>query len=100
MGLTVEHAFLPGLLAVATNPRMRQDEVKECAGPGCVDCSAGLKVLGKPANLSRTEGEQHPQGNPHYNVDPSQGPRMARMAHVVTHFFSDTRWSRTFHLTR
>jgi len=79
MGLTVEHAFLPGLLAVAANPRMRQDEVKECAGPGCVDCSAGLKVLGKPANLSRTEGEQHPQGNPHYNVDPSQGPRMARI---------------------
>jgi len=28
------------------------------------------------------------------------GPRMARMAHVVTHFFSDTRWSRTLHLTR
>ena len=79
MGLTVEHAFLPGLLAVASNPKMRQDEVKECAGPGCVDCSAGLKVLGKPANLSRTEGEQHPQGNPHYNVDPAEGPRIARI---------------------
>jgi len=79
MGLTVEHAFLPGLLAVAANPKMRQDEVKECAGPGCVDCSAGLKVLGRPANLSRTEGEQHPQGNPHYNVDPAEGPRMARI---------------------
>ncbi len=79
MGLTVEHAFLPGLLAVASNPKMRQDEVKECAGPGCVDCSAGLKVLGKAANLSRTEGEQHPQGNPHYNVDPAEGPRMARI---------------------
>jgi len=26
--------------------------------------------------------------------------RIAWMVHVVTHFFSDTRWSRTFHLTR
>ena len=28
------------------------------------------------------------------------GPRLARMAHVVTHFFTETRWSRTLHLTR
>jgi signal peptidase I len=28
------------------------------------------------------------------------GARVAWMAHVVTHFFTDTRWSRTFHLTR
>ena len=26
--------------------------------------------------------------------------RIAWMVHVVTHFFTDTRWSRTFHLTR
>ncbi|MGD0346174.1 MAG: signal peptidase I [Terracidiphilus sp.] len=28
------------------------------------------------------------------------GPRLARMGHVVTHFLTETRWSRTFHLTR
>ncbi len=28
------------------------------------------------------------------------GNNLAWFAHVVTHFFSDTRWSRTFHLTR
>ena len=28
------------------------------------------------------------------------GNRLAWMGHVVTHFFSDTRWSRTFHLTK
>jgi len=28
------------------------------------------------------------------------GQRLAWMGHVVLHFFSDTRWSRTFHLTR
>ena len=28
------------------------------------------------------------------------GPALARMVHVVTHFFTETRWSRTLHLTR
>jgi signal peptidase I len=28
------------------------------------------------------------------------GPRLAWMGHVVLHFFTGTRWSRTFHLTR
>lgn len=30
----------------------------------------------------------------------SVGDRLAFMVHVVTHFFSGTRWSRTFHVTR
>ena len=28
------------------------------------------------------------------------GPRIAWMGHVVLHFFTETRWSRTFHVTR
>ena len=28
------------------------------------------------------------------------GPRLAWMGHVVLHFFTQTRWNRTFHLTR
>ena len=28
------------------------------------------------------------------------GNKLAWMAHVALHFFSDTRWSRTFHVTR
>jgi ABC-type Zn uptake system ZnuABC Zn-binding protein ZnuA len=78
LGMTVEHAFLNGLLSAAANPKMRPDDVKECIGDGCVDCSEGLAVLGKPANLSRSEGEQHPQGNPHYNVGPAEGVIMAK----------------------
>jgi signal peptidase I len=31
---------------------------------------------------------------------PGLGAHMAWMSHVLIHFFSDTRWSRTFHLTR
>ena len=78
MGLTLEHAFLPGLLDAAVNPKMRTDSVRECVGPGCIDVSAGVAILEKPTTLSRSEGELHPYGNPHYNVGPQNGPQIAR----------------------
>ena len=78
LGLTVEHSFLPGLLNVAANPNLRDDAVKECVGSGCIDCSDGLSVLEKPDSLSRSEGEIHPFGNPHYNLDPEDGVLIAR----------------------
>ncbi len=78
LGLNVEHSFLWGLLDVAANPRMRADFVKTCIGPACIDCSEGIAVLDKPASVSRSEGELHPQGNPHYNMSPDNGPAIAR----------------------
>lgn len=79
LGLTVEHAFLPGLLDVARNPGLRADpDTRNCVGKGCIDCSAGVHVLEKPQSLSRLQGDIHPQGNPHYNVSPDNGPRIAR----------------------
>jgi zinc/manganese transport system substrate-binding protein len=78
LGLTVEHSFLPGLLNVAANPNLRHDVVKQCVGAGCIDCSEGLAVLEKPDSLSRSEGEIHPFGNPHYNLDPEDGALIAR----------------------
>jgi zinc/manganese transport system substrate-binding protein len=79
LGLSVEHGFLPGLLDVSANPRMRQDPATQgCIGEGCIDVSEGLSVMEKPETLSRAQGELHPQGNPHYNVDPAEGPRIAK----------------------
>ncbi len=79
LGLTVEHGFMPGLLDVARNPAMRPDpDTLNCLGPGCVDCSAGVRVLEKPESLSRAQGELHPQGNPHYNLNPENGRAIAR----------------------
>jgi zinc/manganese transport system substrate-binding protein len=78
LGLTIEHSFLPGLLTVSANPQMRADVVKQCLGTGCIDCSEGVAVLQKMANLSRSEGEFHPFGNPHYNLEPDNGVIMAR----------------------
>lgn len=78
LGLSVEHAFLPALLDAAVNPGLRSDPVSGCVGAGCIDCSAGITVLEKPSTLSRAEGDIHPQGNPHYNLDPDNGAAMAR----------------------
>jgi len=79
LGLSVEHVFLPGLLEVAKNPAMRPDpDTMNCLGPGCIDCSAGVRVLEKPDSLSRAQGELHPQGNPHYNLNPENGRDIAR----------------------
>lgn len=79
LGLSVEHGFLPGLLDVARNPAMRPDpDTLNCIGSGCIDCSVGVNVLDKQPSLSRAQGDVHPQGNPHYNLDPANGPRIAR----------------------
>ena len=79
LGLTVEHGFLPGLLEVARNEKMRPDpDTSNCLGDGCIDCSAGVRVLDKPESVSRAQGDIHPQGNPHYNLNPENGRLIAR----------------------
>ncbi len=66
LGLDMEHAFLPALLEASQNPRILPGK------PGYLETSAGLIPLEVPKNLSKSEGEQHPAGNPHYNLDPVQ----------------------------
>lgn len=71
VGMELEHTFLPALLEVAQNPRILRGR------DGYIDCSAGLTPLEVPSTLSRSEGELHPYGNPHYTMDPRQGARIA-----------------------
>jgi zinc/manganese transport system substrate-binding protein len=43
-----------------------------------VDCSAGVQVLDKPAGkVDASMGDVHPQGNPHYWLDPANGSVIA-----------------------
>jgi ABC-type Zn uptake system ZnuABC Zn-binding protein ZnuA len=72
LGLEAEHAFLPALLDAAKNPKLLQGM------PGYVDCSVHVLPLEVPTLLDRAEGDQHPMGNPHYNLDPVMGRDMAR----------------------
>jgi zinc/manganese transport system substrate-binding protein len=43
-----------------------------------VDCSGGIEVLDKPAGkVDASMGDVHPQGNPHYWLDPANGKVIA-----------------------
>lgn len=67
MGLEAEHAFLPALIDASKNHKIQPGT------PGYIDCSAHISPLEVPSTLSRSEGEVHPAGNPHYNLDPVLG---------------------------
>ena len=72
MGLDLEGSWLPALLEVASNPKILPGQA------GHIDCSAGVNVMEVPKTLDRSEGDVHPRGNPHYNLDPLNGRIMAR----------------------
>lgn len=72
LGLGLEHGYLPGLLEVARNPKIL---------PGAtnyIDASLYVQPLEIPQSLSREQGELHPLGNPHFNLDPVQAHNMSR----------------------
>jgi zinc/manganese transport system substrate-binding protein len=72
MGLDLESSWLPALLEVASNPKILPGQT------GHIDCSAGVNVMEVPKTLDRAEGDVHPRGNPHYNLDPLNGRIIAR----------------------
>jgi zinc/manganese transport system substrate-binding protein len=72
MGLDLESSWLPALLEVASNPKILPGQT------GHIDCSVGVNVMEVPKTLDRAEGDVHPRGNPHYNLDPLNGRIIAR----------------------
>jgi zinc/manganese transport system substrate-binding protein len=71
-GLGLEHTFLPALLEVASNPKILP------AGAAYIDASIHVQPLEVPSSQARSQGELHPLGNPHFNLDPVRGKLMAR----------------------
>jgi len=71
-GLGLEHAFLPALLEVAANPKILP------TGPAYIDASVLIEPLEVPTSLNRAQGELHPLGNPHFNLDPVRAKLMAK----------------------
>jgi ABC-type Zn uptake system ZnuABC Zn-binding protein ZnuA len=63
-GLDLEIGWVPPLTQGARTARIMP------GGAGYIDCSAGIRVVEIPQSLSRTEGDVHPYGNPHYLTDP------------------------------
>jgi ABC-type Zn uptake system ZnuABC Zn-binding protein ZnuA len=71
VGLSLEVAFVPGLLEGARNERIRP------GAPGFVNVSEGWTPIEVPADVTRRAGDIHPQGNPHMNLDPRAGKHIA-----------------------
>jgi zinc/manganese transport system substrate-binding protein len=72
IGLDDEHAWIPALLEVASNPKILLGK------PGYIDCSVGISVLEAPTLVDRSEGDLHPKGNPHYLLDPVRAKTVAQ----------------------
>jgi ABC-type Zn uptake system ZnuABC Zn-binding protein ZnuA len=72
IGLDLEMSWLPALLEVANNTKILPGQ------PGHIDTSIGVPVAEVPRTFDRAEGDVHPKGNPHYNLDPVNGRIMAR----------------------
>jgi ABC-type Zn uptake system ZnuABC Zn-binding protein ZnuA len=64
--------WVPNLLTGARNPGIQPN------APGFVDASTYIRMLEVPSSVSRAQGDIHPQGNPHYYTDPSNGVPMGQ----------------------
>ncbi len=71
VGLSLEMGFLPGLMENARNSKIQPGQ------PGFVNCSVGWDVLDVPGTITRKDGDVHPDGNPHLNLDPRGGRQIA-----------------------
>jgi len=73
VGRELEIGWLPPLVNQARNAKIQP------GGEGYFDASQGVKILEIPTGqLTRAMGDVHPQGNPHYWLDPDNGLRIAK----------------------
>lgn len=63
-GASLEAGWLPPILDSARNPRV------SAGAPGRIVASSGIALLDVPTQLDRSMGDVHPQGNPHFMLDP------------------------------
>lgn len=73
VGKELEIGWLPPLITQSRNPKI------QFSGAGYLDASLTAKILEIPqGQLTRAMGDVHPQGNPHYWLDPGNGRRIAQ----------------------
>jgi zinc/manganese transport system substrate-binding protein len=71
-GASLEAGFLPPLLQQSNNPKIQPGR------QGYLDLSQFVELIEKPVNISRAMGDVHPEGNPHYQLDPHNIPPLAK----------------------
>jgi zinc/manganese transport system substrate-binding protein len=73
VGRELEIGWLPPLVTQSRNPKLQP------GGAGYLDASLTVKILELPTGqITRAMGDVHPQGNPHYWLDPGNGRRVAQ----------------------
>jgi zinc/manganese transport system substrate-binding protein len=73
VGRELEIGWLPPLIQQSRNAKV------QVGGPGYLDASAQARILDIPTGqITRAMGDVHPQGNPHYWLDPENGKAIAR----------------------
>ena len=77
VGRELEVAWLPPLITQSRNAKIQP------GSPGYLDASQNVKILDIPTGqITRAMGDVHPQGNPHYWLDPANGRRIAQNVQV------------------
>ena len=72
VGLELEVGWLPVLLTQSRNPHIQTGQV------GHLTAAEGLAILEIPTGkIDRSQGDIHPQGNPHYWMKPQNGLEIA-----------------------
>ena len=73
VGRELEIGWLPPLLTSSRNAKIQP------GANGYLDASTNVKILEIPTGqITRAMGDVHPQGNPHYWLDPANGRRIAQ----------------------
>jgi zinc/manganese transport system substrate-binding protein len=73
VGRELEIGWLPPLITQSRNSKIQP------GAPGYLDASLTAKILEVPTGqITRAMGDVHPQGNPHYWLDPENGRRIAK----------------------
>jgi zinc/manganese transport system substrate-binding protein len=73
VGRELEIGWLPPLITSSRNAKIQS------GGNGYLDASANVRILEIPTGqITRAMGDVHPQGNPHYWLDPANGRRIAQ----------------------
>jgi zinc/manganese transport system substrate-binding protein len=71
-GASLEIGFVPPLIRQANNPKIMP------GSEGLIDLSQAVELIEKPDSVSRSEGDIHPEGNPHFILDWHNVPGLAR----------------------
>ncbi len=73
VGRELEIGWLPPLITQSRNSKIQP------GNPGYLDASSMARILDIPTGqITRAMGDVHPQGNPHYWLDPGNGRRIAQ----------------------